>query len=124
MGFALILTGFSCRSLVPTVQEDARSDFATYVPSCPQENFAWRFYGPVTIYAGGAYTFCTTSDDGSLFFLNLAAADGTTVGLSKPGAPADGFSLIIDNDGLHGPRRYCKALQLTPGNYFSKVRFS
>ena len=103
------------------MQEDARSDFATYIPNCPQADFAWRFYGTVTIYAGGAYTFCTTSDDGSLFYLNLANPDSATAGIWKPGAPKDGFLLVIDNDGLHGPRRYCKALQLTPGDYFAKV---
>ena len=104
------------------MQEDARSDFATYVPSCPQADYAWRFYGRVTIYMGGAYTFRTTSDDGSLFFLNLKSAGSGNAAEFQPGDDSDGFTLLLDNDGLHGPRRYCKALTLSGGAYYAKVR--
>ena len=109
---------------MPNVQEDARSDFAAYVPSCPQADYAWRFYGRVTIYTGGAYTFCTTSDDGSLFYLNLESSGSENSAGFQPGDETDGFSLLIDNDGLHGPRRYCKPLTLSAGSYYAKVCIS
>ena len=106
---------------MPTVQEDAQADFDTYIPSVPADDFAWRFYGTVSIYAGGAYTFCATSDDGSLVYLNIAAVSGPNTGLFQPGTPENGFTLIIDNDGLHGPQRICRVLQITSGDYITKV---
>jgi hypothetical protein len=112
------------RSQVPTVQEDARRDFAEFVPNMPQSDYSWRFFGRASIYTPGAYTFCTTSDDGSLFYLALAPAPPGAAGGAEyvPGVPAGGYSMVVDNDGVHGPSQACRTLKLAAGDYPTKVR--
>ena len=47
------------------------------------DTFAMRWRGEITIPSDGDYSFRTTSDDGSMLFIDR--------------------QLVVDNDGLHGP---------------------
>ena len=67
------------------------------VPQTPSSNYMWVFYGVVRIETAGKYTFCSTSDDGSRLFVDNV--------------------MIVNNDGLHGARRYCGSKHLIQGNY-------
>ena len=67
------------------------------VPKTPSSNYAWNFYGVLNIETSGKYTFCSTSDDGSRLML-------------------DGM-MLVDNDGLHGARKYCGSKTLAMGNH-------
>ena len=73
------------------------NDARALVPKTPSTNYAWVFYGVVTIETAGRYTFCTTSDDGSRLLLN---------GI-----------MLVNNDGLHGARRYCRAKNVVSGDH-------
>ena len=67
-------------------------------------NYALKFTTTLTITTGGTYTFRTTSDDGSMLFL-------------------DGVQ-IVDNDGLHGAVTVTSAGQvLTAGTYTLEATF-
>jgi hypothetical protein len=97
---------------VPAVGFRTLADFRRFVPACPDANYAWRLYGKVEVEDAGDYTLCTTSDDGSLLYMDL-----------KPGrAGAPVYTLLIDNDGLHGDRQACRTLPLAAGEYATKVR--
>ncbi len=84
-------------------------EFRVYISQCPDQYFGWRVYGKVKVTGAGDYTFCTTSDDGSLFYMDLSPS------------PKVSYTLLIDNDGLHGPRQYCKTVTLDSGSYDVKV---
>jgi hypothetical protein len=88
---------------------DSGGDFRVYISQCPNQYFGWRVYGTVKVTGAGDYTFCTTSDDGSLFYMDLSPSLRVS------------YTLLIDNDGLHGPRQYCKAVTLAAGSYNVKV---
>jgi hypothetical protein len=85
-------------------------EFRVYISQCPDQHFGWRVYGKVKVTGAGDYTFCTTSSDGSLFYMDLSPS------------PKISYALLIDNDGVHGPRQYCKAVTLSAGFYDVKVR--
>jgi len=89
------LAAVGSKTLVPVISFNSPQDFQYYLSSAPAENFAWRFYGRVRISAAGKYTFCSTSDDGSILYMD------PTVGSFRTFVP------IIDNDRLHGPQRVC-----------------
>jgi len=61
----------------------------------PPHDFTWRFEGEVQITQRGRYTFCTSSDDGSLLYLN--------------------DKLVDNNDGLHGSSEVCGGRELQAG---------
>ena len=46
-----------------------------YVGGCPNENFAWRFYGQLDVVTEGSYNLCITSDDGSMLYIDLTPGD-------------------------------------------------
>jgi hypothetical protein len=110
-----------------------------WISACPKDNFAWQFFGRIAITTPGQYTFAIESDDGSLLYLNListpmmpdsaapAATDTEAVAGNEPPRssvaenPRGTYSLIIDNDGLHGARKYSRTIQLQSGTYSAKV---
>ena len=94
---------------VPIISFGSGADFRLFVAKCPDVNFAWRFYGRAAIAVAGDYTFCMTSDDGSLLYMDLTPGDD----LNLP--------LLIDNDGLHGGQQLCRTLALTSGTYQTKA---
>lgn len=67
------------------------------------ERFGFRFTGFIEIETAGEYKFYTNSDDGS----HLYIAD----------------TLIVDNDGLHGPQDRFGFVDLTPGRHAITVTF-
>lgn len=69
--------------------------FRQFVPGTPEHNFAATLTGRVAVRSAGAYTFCTSSDDGS--------------DLSVDGR------LVVDNQGLHGMNRACASTDLAAG---------
>ena len=95
---------------LPVVCLGSDADVRSYVAGTPTY-YAMRFYGNITITTGGAYNFCTVSDDGSLFYI---------AGLS-PSDPKR-YTLLIDNDGIHGGIRVCATVQLASGVYAMKVK--
>jgi len=97
-------------SQVPTIDFDNANEFRRYIPGCPNENFAWRAYGQLEVVTGGNYNLCTTSDDGSMLYIDLT-----------PGDKNPSYALVINNDGLHGARQYCKTMALQPGSYSTMV---
>ena len=70
---------------------------------CPHDRFAARFTGEISIEQGGHYTFETTSDDGSKLWV--------------------GGTLVVNNDGLHGPAKRSGPIHLQPGYYPITVTF-
>eukprot|EP00960_Hanusia_phi_P021356 631195-Hanusia_phi.AAC.1 len=70
-------------------------DIREIVPNTPGAKYAWQVYGKVRIHQGGEYSFCTASDDGSKIYL--------------------GKQEIADDDGLHGVKKVCGRVNLTPG---------
>jgi hypothetical protein len=73
------------QTYVPTISFNQDSAFQQAIPGTPADRFAATWRGRFSVNAPGAYTFCTTSDDGSSLFI-----DGET---------------IVDNGGLHGAQR-------------------
>ena len=65
--------------------------------------YGFRFSGDITVVSTDTYTFYTNSDDGSQLFI-----DGT---------------LVVDNDGLHGPAEQSGQIALTAGSYAITVTF-
>ena len=67
------------------------------------EKFGIVYYGDLQIDKSSEYTFYTKSDDGSTLFI-----DG---------------KLVVDNDGLHGPRERSGKITLSTGRHTIEVRF-
>ncbi len=67
------------------------------------DNFGLVFTGSIDIKSSGAYTFYTTSDDGSKLYI-----DGKQV---------------VNNDGLHGPRENSGKVTLSKGRHRIEVQF-
>jgi hypothetical protein len=84
----------------------------------PTDGLSWRFLGRIRIQAGGDYTFCTESDDGSLLYLDLNPIRGDAGG---HGAEEVYYTLLVDNDGLHSSTQRCQSVLLQPGEYHAKV---
>lgn len=71
------------------------------MPGTPNANYVFRGDGTVHIWIAGRYTFCTTSDDGSLLYVNRMR--------------------VVSNDGLHGPRHRCGSKDLDTGDHLVKM---
>lgn len=72
-------------------------------PRLREDNFGLRFDANITIPTAGAYTFYTNSDDGSRLWV--------------------GSTLVVDNDGLHGPVEKSGVINLAAGTYPVAVSF-
>jgi alpha-L-fucosidase len=72
-------------------------------PQKRKENFALSYTGYITVESRGVYTFALTSDDGSRLFI--------------------GEDLVVDNDGLHGPRTVLGRMALEAGTHPITVEF-
>ena len=92
----------------------ARLRFQGGARQMPTGPFAWRFVGRFKVEKAGDYTFCTESDDGSLFYLDLNPISAESRGEVF-------YTLIIDNDGLHSATQRCQNVPLQPGAYHAKV---
>jgi alpha-L-fucosidase len=79
------------------------SDQIDLSPQKSKENYALSYTGYVTVESRGVYAFALTSDDGSLLFI--------------------GEDLVVDNDGLHGPRTVLKRIALEAGAHPIAVEF-
>ena len=79
-----------------------QNDFANDIPGTPSDDFALVAKGSITLDAG-EHIFCTTSDDGSWLYL-----DGT---------------LLVNNGGLHGPKKVCKTTSVSKGSHTVLVNF-
>ncbi len=71
-------------------------------PGGPNDDFAVRFTGKVTVPTSGTWHFRTNSDDGSALWIN-----GT---------------LVVNNDGLHGMQTVQGNISLTAGSHDIEVR--
>lgn len=60
-------------ALVPRVAFDDLATFRRFIPSTPDTNYAWLFLGKVLVNDAGDYTFCITSDDGSMLYMSGGA---------------------------------------------------
>lgn len=67
------------------------------------DKYLMRWRGHFTAENQGYYAFSTTSDDGSMLYV-----DG---------------NIVVDNDGLHGPRRREGIITLTPGQHSIVITF-
>lgn len=67
------------------------------------DHFAYLFEGTLDVARAGTWTFATTSDDGSRLLI-----DG---------------SLVVDNDGLHGPLTRQGTVDLAAGSHAIRVEF-
>ena len=72
-------------------------------PAAAADFFAFRFNARLQIDTAGTYTFYTNSDDGSQLLINRA--------------------LVVDNDGLHGPRERSGSIALGVGLHDVEVTF-
>ena len=91
----------------------ARLRFQGGARQMPTGPFAWRFVGRIRVETAGDYTFCTESDDGSLFFLDLNPINAESQDVF--------YTLVIDNDGLHSATQRCQTVPLQQGAYHAKV---
>jgi len=67
------------------------------------DHVAVRFNGMLRIRKGGKYKVCTSSDDGSRLLIDKRK--------------------VVDNGGLHGTRKRCNDVTLSPGDHFTAVDF-
>lgn len=67
------------------------------------EWFGIRFNGSFNVVEEGEYDLCLNSDDGSKLFLE--------------------DTLVVDNDGIHGPKEACELVYLEPGEYVLRVEY-
>ena len=118
-------------NLPQVITMDSPADFRKWVPSCPDNWFAWQFFGHIAISTAGNYTFGIDSDDGSLLYLDLipspnmneaALGSAQSSATPSPDSASQLYTLVIDNDGLHGARTYTRTLLLQPGLYSTKVK--
>ncbi len=72
-------------------------------PAAQEDFFGFRFYGEISIYQEGSYNFYTSSDDGSMLYIN-----GT---------------LVVDNDGAHATVEQGGVIQLDSGRHQIEVLF-
>ena len=105
--------------LVPSINFSFASDasaFKTFVPNTPEVDFSWRFFGVLRISTAGSYTICSSSDDGSMVYINTGSG-------SDP-ALAD-YTQIVNNDGLHSIASVCSdPLSLESRSYDILVRLT
>lgn len=69
----------------------------------PSEQFALRLESYIQIDKDGEYEFYITSNDGSKLYIN--------------------DKLIVDNDGLHGPKQLSSSIYLTKGRHYIRVDY-
>ena len=67
------------------------------------DHFALRYEGAIDIKKSGEYTFYTTSDDGSMLFVN--------------------DEMVVDNDGDHGPTTKSGKIKLSKGKYPFRIDY-
>lgn len=91
----------------------ARLRFQGGARQMPAGPFAWRFVGRIRVETAGDYTFCTESDDGSLFYLDLNPISAESQNVF--------YTLVIDNDGLHSATQRCQTVPLQQGTYHAKI---
>ena len=84
------------------VKEGTLSNF-TLTPRTRNDNFGFRFTGYLDVPAAGTWTLATTSDDGSRLWI--------------------GSTLVVDNDGLHGPQERSGTIALQAGRHALTVDF-
>ncbi len=78
-------------------------DNFSLAPRARNDNFAFRYKGCLSVETAGAYTFYTTSDDGSQLLIDGA--------------------LVVNNDGLHSARERSGTLALDAGSHPIEVTF-
>jgi hypothetical protein len=86
--------------LTPALSE-TRTNFS--ISDDVVDNFAFRFRGQIAVPTDGEWTWFTTSDDGSRLLIDGA--------------------VVVDNDGLHGPREATGVVSLTGGRHDIEVQF-
>jgi len=72
-------------------------------PATSEDFFGFRFFGEISIYTQGSYFFYTSSDDGSLLYIN--------------------GQLVVDNDGLHAMVEQGGTIELDSGRHQIEVLF-
>jgi uncharacterized protein YkuJ len=72
-------------------------------PRNRNDNFGFRFDGFIHITTAGQYTFYTTSDDGSILYIN--------------------GKIVVNNDGLHGNQERSGKITLSVGYHLMKVKY-
>ena len=102
-------------NLPQTINFNGPSEFQKFVPKCTGNLFSWRFFGKIQISTAGDYTFCISSDDGSELFLNSQPIE-----TQSQQAPVQ-YSLLVDDDGLHGTLQRCSPITLGAGSYYTQV---
>ena len=95
------LTQLGVKVHIPDVDFEDLDDFKKYFPDSPDMNFAAQFWGTFKIESEGNYRFCTTSSDGSKFWID--------------------DKLVVNNGGAHGERRYCADVKMSAGKHNVKV---
>ena len=104
-------------TVVPAVNfDDGQANlnpFAGIGVTVTLDDHAARFTGKINITAADNYTFETTSDDGSVLWLDA----------NNDGDFNDAGEEIVNNRGLHGPQIRTGTIALTPGDYRLKVDF-
>ena len=86
-GITVTPTTFSERDLlgqnssIPFISFGNSDIFVSYFPLVKPVAFAWRAFGTVQIRTAGSYQICTTSEDGSMVFMNNGTTEkGPTLG--------------------------------------------
>ena len=78
-------------------------DEFTISPALQNERFGFRYVTTIYTPVSQQYTFYTESDDGSALYVNN--------------------QLVVDNDGLHGPREEQGSITLAPGEHDIVVEY-
>lgn len=109
-GKGLVLEVFHGSFGGETIDYDALTPVRTEVASSffeglahREDDYGFRFRGAIDVPASGRYTFYTTSDDGSMLYIDGA--------------------LVVDNRGQHGPTEAEGEVTLTAGGHALEVTF-
>ena len=80
---------------IPLIDFQDLDKFKQYFPDVPEKNFAVQLWGKFKISMPGSYTFCTSSSDGSILWIDQ--------------------DKVVDNSGVHNEKESCKALVMAEG---------
>jgi hypothetical protein len=74
-------------------------DLRNYIPGLPGSRYSWQIFGTVNIVRAGNYEWCSSSDDGSILYIDN--------------------QMVVNNDGLHGAPgpNPCKTISMSPGEH-------
>ncbi len=97
------------QTYVPTISFNTDDQFQQAIPGTPPDRFAVTWRGRFDVLTAGAYTFCTTSDDGSWLLIDgVQVVDNGGLHPAQRRSPLHGSTYVRDEvDGKQDVDSYC-----------------